>query len=129
MDQSPFARLPPELRNTIYEYTLFPQVSLVATWCAHDRTFRLPLPQAPESQDGNLSALMARMWTGNTHRPPLASNFASHRNISALTQTCQQIRKESLELFYTTNNFILRFEADNHAHYVTRCTSFSTASD
>jgi len=117
MDQSPFARLPPELRNTIYEYALLSQVPLAAAWCAHDRTFRPPLPQASESQDGNLSALLARMWTDNTHKPPLTSNSASHRNVSAFTKTCQQIRKESLELFYTTNSFILRFEADNHAHY------------
>lgn len=78
MDESPLAKLPPELRNRIYELAL-----------RQENPVRLHWTIWPEEKVHHMDA---------TRSTP---------TILALTKTCRQIRQESNKLFYAVNRFIV----------------------
>jgi len=80
MEASPLARLPPELRNRIYEFALSQPSPLATTWQPEVKKF--------------------------TAFPPLAGRPSP----LALTTTCRQVRIECLQLFYAVNDIVIGFE-------------------
>jgi len=84
MGFSPLARLPPELRNRVYESALPHDTTIATFWLPNQNQFK------PSSF------------------PPLSGRPSPF----ALTLTSKQLRSESLQLFYAVNNFQVDFERD-----------------
>ncbi|KAK5117803.1 hypothetical protein LTR85_008778 [Meristemomyces frigidus] len=80
MEASPLGKLPPELRNHIYEYTLF----------------------VPGYIDIDV--------VGDEDDHILVTNPQVDARTLALTETCKQLRREALAVFFSTCDFL--FEAD-----------------
>lgn len=79
MDDSPFSKLAPELRNQIYDLALRHDTPIAIRWLRVPDTFRLHEPT-------------------DEQRHPLA-----------LTATCKQARQETLKLFGAANTFTLLY--------------------
>lgn len=95
MDDSPLARLPPELRNSIYELC-FTQETIIHV-SHHVRDSKLSLRASllrryffPDSASSGISSL--------TTIPLPAHAFA-------LAQTCTRVQEEGAKLFYSCNKF------------------------
>lgn len=88
MDSSLLARLPPEIRNHIYEYALQARSPLTTNLMRNQETFR-----------------------------PLPTSFARKSSL-ALTKTSKQVRHESLRMFYALNGFEVRMDEHDDEKYV-----------
>ena len=78
MDRSPLAKLPPELRNRIYDFTL-----------TCDSPIKILCTTNPE-----------------TRRLRAYSPIAARNHPLALTETCKQLHEECTQLFYAVNIFV-----------------------
>lgn len=88
MDSSPFVRLPPEMRNRIYELALSHHEPIeVHAVCPNNR-FNRP-----------------SVW-------PITQS-----RLRALTQTCKAIRAESSKLFFASNDFVLLPDLHSRKYY------------
>lgn len=97
MDASPLQRLPPKLRNHIYEL-YFAQESIIRLrTCA---------------RVGRLGAEVKRLSDGGLRYEPL------HHHALALSATCRQIRNESTKLFYACNDFEIPMPGYNMSLFV-----------
>jgi hypothetical protein len=85
MDHSPFAKLPPELRNQIWELSNTAPSSL-----ALDNRHRF-----------------------STESTPLQNRYIDSTTSKhiAITQTCRKIRNETLSMFYSINTFEIRIDS------------------
>ena len=78
MNNSPLAKLPPEVRNRIYSFAL--------------------------THDHPLKSKIARSRLGDE---PCCDEASQHTHISALSRTCKQVQNECTKLFYAANTFII----------------------
>lgn len=78
MDASPLAKLPPELRNTIYHEVLLQEDTIKLTF---------------KPAKGNVKSRILLRETG------------SQRQLLALTFTCKLLRRETHDLFFAINSF------------------------
>ncbi|KAK5116336.1 hypothetical protein LTR85_009308 [Meristemomyces frigidus] len=97
MDESPLARLPPELRNRIYELALTRELPIDVSV---NNNYKLPSgPYQASARSGP---------------PTLWVKEAVMDGYLGLTKTCRSIRAETLKLFYAMNSFVFEASADHH---------------
>ena len=97
MDQSPFGRLPPELRNEIYRLVLQQPHTIVL--CPNYRITQEWTTRDPISKKRTKFIGFFRDRTGDRSDPIAASHPL------AIAQTCKAIRSEARALFFASKTF------------------------
>lgn len=99
MDSSPLRKLPPELRNSIYEYTFATAIELgidgptSTKFPSSDTDMKAPKPQKDACIVGQ--------------KPATGVKVLTFKSLGlALTATCKQLRSESLPIFWAHSHLI-----------------------
>ncbi|KAI7321122.1 hypothetical protein KC315_g9217 [Hortaea werneckii] len=131
MNNSPLAKLPPELRNMVYHEVLRqedPIILLFHQWDEREEIpeVRLKLPANQRSSFSVLSSVDVDYWVDVYDWEDWSRGHLKERNMMALTATCKPLRQETRDLFFAINSFRIevtlmdgefpRFSKDTASH-------------